>query len=61
MPTPRNGRVVHHPGLLSWLIRSAKEHIDAAHGGSFFAISIEEARPLLEKMASSQSWIDERT
>jgi hypothetical protein len=43
------------------LIRSTKEHIDAAIGGSFFALSIEEARALVEKMASSQSWIDERT
>jgi hypothetical protein len=37
------------------LIRSAQEHIDAAAGGSFFALSIEEARKLVEKMASNQS------
>jgi len=35
------------------LTRSAREHIDAATGGSFFALSIEEARVLIEKMASS--------
>jgi hypothetical protein len=43
------------------LIRSAREHIDATARGLFFALSIEEARVLIEKMASSQSCIDERT
>jgi hypothetical protein len=38
------------------LIRSAWEHIDDAAGGSFFALSIEEAHKLVEKMTSSQSW-----
>jgi hypothetical protein len=35
------------------LIRSAWDHIDAAAGGSFFALSIEEARKLVVKMASN--------
>jgi hypothetical protein len=43
------------------LIHSAWEHIDAAAGGSFFALSIEEAHKLVEKMASNQSWDEERT
>jgi hypothetical protein len=43
------------------LIRLAQEHIDAAAGGSFFAISIEEAHKLNEKMGSNQSWDEERT
>jgi hypothetical protein len=43
------------------LIRSAREHIDATVGGSFFALNIEEARKLVEKMASNQSWNEERT
>jgi hypothetical protein len=43
------------------LIRSAREHIDAAAGGSFFTLSIEEARELVEKMASNQSCDEERT
>jgi hypothetical protein len=43
------------------LIHSAREHIDAAAGGSFLVLSIEEARALIEKMASIQSWIDERS
>jgi hypothetical protein len=37
------------------LIRSAWEHIDAAVGGCFFALNIEEACKLIEKMASNQS------
>jgi hypothetical protein len=43
------------------LIHLAREHIDAAAGGSFFTLSIEEARKLVEKMASIQSWDEERT
>jgi hypothetical protein len=59
-----------HHGMEEWfiiqsfyhgLIRSAWEHIDAAAGGSFFALSIEEAHKLVEKMASNQSWDEERT
>jgi hypothetical protein len=43
------------------LIHSAREHIDAAAGGSFFALSIVEAHKLVEKMTSNQSWNEERT
>jgi glycosidase len=43
------------------LIRLAQEHIDAAAGGSFFTLSIEEAHKLVEKMVSNQSWDEERT
>jgi hypothetical protein len=43
------------------LIRSTREHIDVAARGSFFSLCIEEAQALIEMMASSQSWIDERT
>jgi hypothetical protein len=31
----------------------AREHIDAASGGSFFTLSIEDAHKLVEKMASN--------
>jgi hypothetical protein len=34
------------------LIRSARVHIDVAAGGSFFTLSIEQARKLVEKMTS---------
>jgi hypothetical protein len=37
------------------LIRSGQEHIDAAARGFCFALSIEEAHKLVEKMASNQS------
>jgi hypothetical protein len=43
------------------LIRLAREHIDAVAGGSFFALSIEEAHKLAEKRTSNQSWNEERT
>jgi hypothetical protein len=43
------------------LIRSTWEHIDAAARGFFFTLSIEEAQKLVEKMASNQSWDEERT
>jgi hypothetical protein len=43
------------------LIHSAQEHIDVATGGSFFALSIEKAHKLVEKMASNQSWDEEHT
>jgi hypothetical protein len=35
------------------LIRSTREHIDVAARGSFFSLCIEEARALIEMMASS--------
>jgi hypothetical protein len=59
-----------HHGMEEWfiiqsfyhgLIRSAQVHIDAATGGSFFALSIEEAHKLVGKMASNQSWDEEHT
>jgi hypothetical protein len=37
------------------LIHLALKHIYAAVGGSFFALSIEEAHKMVEKMASIQS------
>jgi hypothetical protein len=43
------------------LIRLAWDHIDATAGGSIFALSIEEVRKLVEKMASNLSWNEERT
>jgi hypothetical protein len=43
------------------LIRSAREHIDATAGGSFFTLSIEEAHKLVEKMASNQCWDEDHT
>jgi hypothetical protein len=52
-----------HHGIKEWfiiqifyhgLIYSAREHINAAARGSFLALSIEEARALIENMASNQ-------
>jgi hypothetical protein len=59
-----------HHGMDEWfiiqsfyhgLIHITREHIDAAAGCSFFALSIEKAHKLIEKMASNQSWGDVRT
>jgi hypothetical protein len=57
-----------HHGMEEWFIiqnfyhgGTTREHIDAAVGGSFFPLSIEEACKLIEKMASNQSWDDEHT
>jgi hypothetical protein len=59
-----------HHGMKEWfiiqsfyheLICSSREHIDVAAGGTFFALSIEEAHKLVEKMASNQSWNEQRT
>jgi hypothetical protein len=43
------------------LIRSARGHIDAAAGGSFFTLSIEEAHKLVGNMTSNHSWNEEHT
>jgi hypothetical protein len=37
------------------LIHTTREHRHATAGGSFFALNIDEARKLIEKMASNQS------
>jgi hypothetical protein len=59
-----------HHGMEEWfiiqsffhgLIRLARQHRDVAVGGSFFALSIEEAHKLVEKIASNQSWDEEHT
>uniref|UniRef100_UPI003D10F6D1 retrotransposon gag family protein n=1 Tax=Sedimenticola sp. TaxID=1940285 RepID=UPI003D10F6D1 len=47
--------------IYHWLIHSTQEHIDAAAGCSFFTLIMEEAHKLIEKMASNQSWDEERT
>jgi hypothetical protein len=58
-----------HHGMEAWfiiqsfyhgLIHSAREHIDATARGSFFALSIEEACKLVEKMESNLSSDEER-
>jgi hypothetical protein len=41
--------------LYHGLIRTTREHIDTAARGSFFALSIGEARKLIERMSSNQS------
>jgi hypothetical protein len=56
-----HGGVVHHPKLLSWVDSLNPGAYRCCAGGSFFALIIEEAHKLVEKMASKQSWDKERT
>ena len=58
-----------HHGMEEWLIiqsffnglnTPAQNHIDAASGGSFLSLSVPEAKALVEKIASNQSWKGER-
>jgi len=42
------------------LNRLAQNHIDAASGGSFLSFSVPEAKALIEKIASNQSWKGDR-
>jgi hypothetical protein len=58
MPQSRHGGLDHHPKLLSSVDSLSP---GAVAGGFFFALSIEEARKLVEKMVSNQSWDEERT
>jgi hypothetical protein len=57
-----------HHGMDNWLILqsfyngltlTARGHIDAAAGGSFFSLNIVEATKLIEKMVSNQGWSDD--
>ena len=58
-----------HHGMEEWLIihsffnglnTPAQNHIDAASGGSFLSLSVLEAKALVEKIASNQSWKGDR-
>ena len=40
---------------------STRETLDAAAGGAFLSLSITDAKALVDKMASNQSWNEERT
>jgi hypothetical protein len=43
------------------LSNSTCETMDAAAGGAFLSLTISQATALVEKMASNQSWSEERT
>jgi hypothetical protein len=43
------------------LTNSTRETIDAAIGGAFLSLTINQATALVEKMASNQGWNEERT
>jgi hypothetical protein len=43
------------------LTNSTRETMDAVAGGAFLSLTINQATALVEKMASNQSWNEERT
>jgi hypothetical protein len=43
------------------LTNSTRETIDAAAGGAFLSLTIDQATALVKKMASNQGWNEERT
>jgi hypothetical protein len=53
--------VVHHSKVLSWVDSLSPGAYRCCCWSSFFALSIEEARKLVEKMTSNQSWDEEHT
>ena len=42
------------------LNQQAQDHIDAATGGSFLSLDVARAKTLIDKIASNQSWKEER-
>jgi hypothetical protein len=42
------------------LTSTSRAHTDAAVGGAFFSLTINEAMALIEKMVSNQGWSEDR-
>jgi hypothetical protein len=61
MPPSWYGGVVHHPKLISWVDSLSLGAYRCCCWRFFFALSIEKAHKLIEKMASNQSWDEEHT
>jgi hypothetical protein len=57
----RHGGVVHHAKLLPWVDSLNPGAYRCCCWRSIFSLSIEEARQLVENMASNQSWDEEHT
>ena len=58
-----------HHRIEEWLIiqnffhglnQQGQDHVDAAAGGSFLSLDVTEAKALIDKIASNQSWKGER-
>ena len=58
-----------HHGMEEWLIiqnffhglnQRSQDHTDAAAGGAFLSLDVAGARVLIDKVASNQSWKDDR-
>ena len=59
---------IHH-GMEEWLIiqnffhglnQRSQDHMDAAVGGAFLSLDVAGARTLIDKVASNQSWKEDR-
>ena len=57
-----------HHGMEDWLLiqsfyhgllMESRQHIDAAAGGAFFSLKVDQAKVLIEKMVDNKGWIDE--
>ena len=58
-----------HHGMEEWLIiqnffhglnQRSQDHMDAAAGGAFLSLNVAGARVLIDKVASNQSWKENR-
>ena len=56
-----NGELATDADILSWARQQFPRDMDAAAGGAFLSLTISQATALVEKMASNQSWNEERT
>jgi hypothetical protein len=58
---PWDGELASALELLQWVNNISKGHLDAAAGGAFLSLTINEATTLIEKMVTNQSWGEDRT
>jgi hypothetical protein len=48
------------PNFYDGLTSTSRAHIDAAVGGAFFSLTVNEATALIEKVVSNQGWSEDR-
>ena len=60
MSSSWDGELATQANFLPWLTNSTRETMDAAARGAFLSLTILAATALMEKMASNQSWNEER-
>ena len=60
MPTPWHGRLSFDLEHLPWISAVRQEPFRCAASGSFFSLSVADAKTLIEKMVFNQGWSDDR-